>query len=166
MRRILMMTVLAAGLWTAAARAQGPMMGGPMRGGFGGEPGMMLPMLIHKLGLTDAQRQQVRTILDGHRAKFETLVPQLRAAQQALDAKLVSTDPVRLEDLAPQIQQLADLRKQLMQEGVGVALEVRAIFTPEQLARAADLHSQMATLRAQMQKLVGEPPMGPPSTDE
>lgn len=163
--RMILTTMLAAGLAAAAAHAQGPMMGGPMRGGFGPEPGTLLPMLIRKVGLTDTQRQQVKTILDGHRATFQTLVPRLRAAQQALDAKLVSTDPVTRDDLAPQIQRLADLRKQLMQEGVGVALEVRAVLTPEQLARAADLRSQMAALHEQMQKLVGEPPMGPPADE-
>jgi Spy/CpxP family protein refolding chaperone len=166
MRTFLVVMALATSLWTATAHAQGPMMGGPMHGGGGSEPGMLLPMLIHKVGLTAAQRQQMRTILDNHRAKFQALFPQLRSAQQALDAKLVSTAPVHLDDLAPQIQQIADFRKQLMLEGAGIALEVRALLTPEQLARAADLHTQMAALRDQMQKLMGEPSMGPPPIDE
>jgi Spy/CpxP family protein refolding chaperone len=161
MRRLLMITILTASLSAATVGAQ-PM--GPMRGGagFGPEPGMMLPMLIRKVGLSDTQRQQVRTILNGHRPRFQTLFPQLRDAQQALESRLVSTDPVKAEDLAPQIQRVADVRKQILQEGVAVAIEVRGILTPEQLARAAEMHTQMGALRDQMHKLVGEPPMESP----
>jgi len=137
--------------------------GGGMRGaGLGPEPGMMFPMLIRKVGLSDAQRQQVKTILNNHRSRFQTLFPQLRDAQATLEGRLVSTDPVKADDLASQVQQVADLRKQILQEGIAVAIEVRAVLTPEQLARAADLHTQMRALREQMRKLVGEPPMEAP----
>ncbi len=160
LRRLLTVSLLGLSLSIAPAQAQ-PM--GPMRGGgLGPEPGMMLPMLIRKVGLSDTQRQQVRTILNAHRPRFQALFPQLRDAQQALEARLVSTDPVKADDLAPQIQRVADLRKEILQEGVGVAIEVRGVLTPEQLARAADLHGQMRTLREQMRKLVGEPPMESP----
>jgi hypothetical protein len=37
-----------------------------------------------------------------------------------------------------------------MQEGLAVALEVRNLLTPEQLAKAAELHTKMKTLRAEM----------------
>ncbi|HEY2387358.1 MAG TPA: periplasmic heavy metal sensor [Candidatus Binatia bacterium] len=162
LRRLLTMTVLGAGLAATAAQAQP--MGGGMRGGggLGPEPGMMLPMLIRKVGLSDAQRQQVKTILNSHRPQFQTLFPQLREAQSALEGRLVSTDPVKADDLVPQVQRVADLRKQILQEGIAVAIEVRAVLTPEQLARAADLHSQMRALHEQMRKLVGEPPMEAP----
>lgn len=161
MRRLLTITILAASLAAATVDAQ-PM--GPMHGGgaFGPEPGMMLPMLIRKVGLSDTQRQQVRAILNGHRPRFQTLFPQLRDAQQALESRLVSTDPVKAEDLASQIQRIADLRKQILQEGVGVAIEVRSILSPEQLARAADMRTQMSALHEQMRKLMGEPPMESP----
>ncbi len=157
-RRLTTMTMmLATMLWagTALAHMRG---GGGFGGGLGPEPGMMLPMLLHKLDLTDVQRQQVRTILETHRAKFQTLFPQLRDAQQTLDAKLMSPNPIQAGDLAPQIQQLADLRKQILQEGVAVALEVRGVLTADQRARAATLQSQIAALHAQMRALIGEPP--------
>jgi len=163
LRRLLTMILLGAGL-AGAAQAQ-PMGGGGggMRGaGLGPEPGMMFPMLIRKVGLSDAQRQQVKTILNNHRSRFQTLFPQLRDAQATLEGRLVSTDPVKADDLASQVQQVADLRKQILQEGIAVAIEVRAVLTPEQLARAADLHTQMRALREQMRKLVGEPPMEAP----
>ena len=37
----------------------------------------------------------------------------------------------------------------------------RGLALLEQLARAGDLHSQVAALHAQMRKLMGEPPMAP-----
>jgi len=132
-----------------------------MGGGFGTEPGMMLPMLLHKLGLTDAQHERVRTILNAHRATFQTLFSQLRDAQQRLEAKLLGTDPVQLADVTPEIDHVATLRKQIMQEGVAVALEVRGVLTPAQLTHAGDLQSQVAALRSQMRTLLGEPPIGP-----
>ena len=159
MRRLLTITILAASLSAAPVQAQPMGRGG---GGFGPDPGMMLPMLIRKVGLSDTQRQQVRTILNGHRPRFQTLFPQLRDAQQTLESRLVSTDPVKAEDLGPQIQRVADLRKQILQEGVAVAIEVRGILTPEQLARAAEMHTQLSALHEQMHKLVGEPPMESP----
>lgn len=160
LRRLLTMTILGASLAVTAAYAQ-PM--GPMHGGgLGPDPGMMLPMLIRKVGLSDTQRQQVRAILNAHRPRFQTLFPQLRDAQQALEARLVSTDPVKADDLAPQVQRVTDMRREIMQEGIAVAIEVRGVLTPEQLARAADLHTQMRGLREQMRKLVGEPPMESP----
>jgi Spy/CpxP family protein refolding chaperone len=160
MRRLLTITILTATLSAATVHAQPMGMRGG--GGFGPEPGMMLPMLIRKVGLSDTQRQQVRAILDTHRPRFQTLFPQLRDAQQGLESRLVSTDPVKAEDLASQIQRVADLRKQILQEGVAVAIEVRGVLSPEQLARAADLHTQMSGLREQMHKLMGEPPMESP----
>jgi Spy/CpxP family protein refolding chaperone len=155
---IMLATVLSTG--TAFARPGGG--GGPLGGGIGPDAGMMLPLLLRKLDLTDAQHQQVHTILNTHRAALQTLFPRLRDAQQALEAKLLSADPVQVADLAPQIQQVADLRKQIMEQGVAIALEVRSVLTPQQLARAAELHTQIAALRSQMRALVGEPPMDPP----
>jgi len=140
----------------------GPMAGG---GGFGREPGMFFPAILHNLNLTPDQMQQVRTILDGHRSTFHTLFPQLRDAQQGLAGKLVSTDPVTLADLTPRIQRVADLRKQLMQEGVNVALEVRAVLTPDQLTQAAQIQQRMEALHQEMRNLVGDPPPPPPDAE-
>jgi len=162
MRRLTVAMILATILSTGTALARPGGGGGPFGGGGGPDGGMMLPLLLGKLDLTDSQHQQVHVILTAHRATFQSVFSQLRDAQQALEAKLLSTDPVQLADVAPQIQRIADLRKQILEQGVAIALEVRGVLTPQQLAHAADLHTQIAALRAQMRALVGEPPMGPP----
>ena len=161
LRRFTAATILAVLLSTGTALARPGGGGGPFGGG-GADAGMMLPLLLGKLDLTDAQHQQVRAILTAHRTAFQSLFSQLRDAQQALEAKLLSADPVQAADLAPQIQRVADLRKQILEQGVAIALEVRGVLTPPQLAHAADLHTQITALRAQMRTLVGEPPFGPP----
>jgi Spy/CpxP family protein refolding chaperone len=54
------------------------------------------------------------------------------------------------------VQRLTQLREQLMQEGVKVALQVRAVLTPEQLAKASELKSRMKSLHTEMRNLFKE----------
>ena len=60
------------------------------------------------------------------------------------------------EDLScqPQLQRIASLREQLVHESAKVALEVRAILTPEQLARAAQVRDRMRQLHNEMRQLI------------
>ena len=51
---------------------------------------------------------------------------------------------------------LHKLRERLADEGLKVALEVRAVLTPEQLTKAADIRRQMEALHAQMRSLLGD----------
>ena len=88
--------------------------------------------------------------------QFETLRGQLRAAQEQLAGKLYAPGPVKAEDLTSLIQQIGQLRGQLTQEGLQVALEVRGVLTPEQLAKAAQTRQRMNELRAEMRSLLGQ----------
>ena len=86
---------------TAAADAQ-PGRGGPGAGGPGfrgpGGPGAAMGDLLavhpdlplRALNLTDAQREQVRAILDSHRAEAQSLRQRAGAAHQALRAATTS----------------------------------------------------------------------------
>jgi len=47
-----------------------------------------------------------------------------------------------------------------MQEWVAAALEARAVLTPDQLAKAAQIKQQLDTLHAQMESILG--PLPPP----
>jgi protein CpxP len=90
-KRVLVAAGLVAALagGTAIAVAQppqgGPGVSGPgrgprggMRGGFGG----MLP--LRGIDLTDAQRDQVRSIMESHQAEFEQVRTKLREGHRAL----------------------------------------------------------------------------------
>lgn len=146
--------VLAAGLWATSAFGRPP--GGRDAGWERGGDAMSLPQLVRGVGLTEAQRAQIRQIVANHRPKFEALQRQLRAAREQLDEKLYAPGPVKAEDLAPLTQQIGKLREPLMQESLQVALEVRKVLTPEQLAKAKQRQQRLNELRTEMRKLLEE----------
>lgn len=153
------MISVAVTLWSLAAYAQPrPGFHRPMGGMTGDGGGMMLPMLLRGANLTADQKAQMKQIMANHRANFQNLFSQLRAAQDQISDKLLSPGAVRDTDLAPQTQQIAQLRNQLADEGLRVVLEIRNILTPDQLAKAAQLKTQMQSLRNQMRNLVGPQP--------
>jgi protein CpxP len=128
---------------------------GPMP--FGDDPGLMLPMLLQGVGLTDDQKKQVGNILKANHATLAALFEQLRTANQALADKLVSTGPVTEQDLQPLIDQVMKVRGDIVSNGLKVVLQVRGLLTTEQLAKAADVKTKMRALHQQMRDLLGEP---------
>ena len=151
---VIMVGVLAAALWTASAFGQ-PHGGRGAEWGRGGDE-MFLPLLVRGVGLTEAQQAQVKQIVASHRPKFEALLRQLRAAREQLAEKLYAPGPVKAEELTPMTQQIGKLREPLMQESLQVALEVRKVLTPDQLARAMRRRQRLNELRAEMRNLLKE----------
>lgn len=136
---------------------------GPMP--FGDDPALMLPALLQGVGLTDEQRAQVRDVLQANREGLFTRFEQLRSANQALADALVSTDPVSEETLQPLLDRVVRLRGEIMRQGLRVVLQVRALLTAEQLARAAEVKGKLRELHEQMRALLGKPeliPLGDP----
>jgi Spy/CpxP family protein refolding chaperone len=154
--------LLAISLSAMPAAAQGM----PMRGGWhgpGGGPdagGEVFPlrMILRSVGLTDAQRDQVRQILASHRPRFQALRGQIRTLTTQLTDKLYAPGAVSADDASAIRQQVSQLRDQLGQEGLQTALEIRNVLTPDQLARAAQIRQRMQELRAEMQSLMGGNP--------
>jgi Spy/CpxP family protein refolding chaperone len=128
---------------------------GPMP--FGDDPGMMLPALLHGVGLTDDQQKQVRDILKTNHKTLFPLFDQLRSANEALADRLTSPDSVTEQDLQPLVDQVMTVRRNIVSQGLKVVLQVRQVLTPEQLAKAAEVKAKMRELRAQMHELLGEP---------
>lgn len=87
--------------------------------------------------LTPEQKAQVQGIVATHRAASQALIEQLRQAQDELADKLLGPAQVGTADLRPQLQRIAQLREQILQDHAQAALEIRAILTPEQLSKAA-----------------------------
>ena len=140
-------------LWALPAHAQ-PRPGPLERGEMGGDSARIaLPLLLRGANLTADQKTQVQQIMANHRARLRDLFSQLRAAQDQMANKLFATGKLQEADLAPQAQQIAQLRNQLADEGLKVVLEIRGILTPEQLAKASELKSQMQSLHTQMRSL-------------
>jgi Spy/CpxP family protein refolding chaperone len=156
--RLAWVGIMALSLWAATAygqphhrmRAMGP--GHMMENG----PGMLLPLVLKNIDLTDEQEKQVHEIMAAHRATFRTLFSELEATHKDLADKLFGPENVRVEDLTIQMQRMAQLRTQLMQEGLQVAIEVRELLTPEQLAKAAEIKDRMRALHTEMRGLFRE----------
>jgi Spy/CpxP family protein refolding chaperone len=148
-----MLTALAvlAGTRVPARAQPGAYMHGP---GAGRDDGaMLLPLLLRSANLTPEQDAKVRGLLAARRAASQAMVAQLRQAQEELADKLFAPGTVKEADLQPQLQKIAQVREQLMQESAKVALEVRALLTPEQLARAAQLKDRMRQLQSEIRQL-------------
>ena len=140
----------------------GPPRGGPpmMRGGGpdgGDAPGLVIPLLLRGADLSAAQREQVKTLMRANRAQLETLLGQLRGANDALADRLIGTAPVDAAALQPDVERVAQARQALMRHGLETALALRAILTPEQLATVQAKRTRLHDLRKQMRELMAEP---------
>jgi Spy/CpxP family protein refolding chaperone len=120
----------------------------------GDSPAMMLRMVLKQAGLTPDQQNQVRQIMQAEHQSLRTLFTQLQAANNQLADKLFGPGNVQATDLAPQVQQVMQLRQQLMEQGVKTALAIRAVLTPEQLAKVAQTKDRIEKLQAEMQSLL------------
>ena len=77
--------------------------------------------------------------------------------QDELADKLLTAGPVQNTDLQPLLQQIGQLREQLLQDSAQIALEVRAVLTPEQLAKAGQVKARMKQLQGEMHHLFERP---------
>jgi Spy/CpxP family protein refolding chaperone len=110
--------------------------------------------MIRSANLTPEQLAKVRAILSSHRAAIRPVIDQLRQAQEELGARLLAPGPVQIPDLQPQLQRIGQLRDRLAQDSAQAAIEVRAVLTPEQLARVAQTKDRLRQLRDEMRRLV------------
>lgn len=150
--------ILAAGLCAGPAFAQQGGGFGWQGKGHGSGLYMSLPLVVKGVGLTEAQQAQVKQIVGAHQAQFRALLDQLRSAHEQLGERLYAPGPLQAGDVAPLVQQIGQLRGQLTQEALQVALEIRAVLTPEQLARAEQIRHKLKDLRSEMRSLLGRDP--------
>ncbi|PYN13751.1 MAG: hypothetical protein DME06_06175 [Candidatus Rokuibacteriota bacterium] len=147
----LVIGVMVMGLSVRPANAQHhPMLGEMDRG-----PWMFL-LLFKGAALTPNQETRVRAILAAHRANARDLMRQLRTAREGIVDKLVAPGSVAAGDLEPLRQQIIQLEEQLSQDRLGAALEIRALLTPDQLAKAQRVKDRVRELRAEMRALFEE----------
>ena len=116
--------------------------GGPgMRGGPGGRGGMFgLPM--RGLDLTDAQREQVRAIMESHRDQQKAIGDRMQAARKALRAAIEAetADEVAIRAAAAEIGAIEADAAVLQAKIRG---EVFGLLTPEQVKKAKELRTGM-----------------------
>ena len=115
--------------------------GSGMRGGPGGRGGMFgLPM--RELNLTDAQREQVRTIMESHRDQQKAIGDRMQAARKALRAAIEAetADEGAIRAAAADIGAIEADAAVLQAKIRG---EVFGLLTPEQVKKAKELRTGM-----------------------
>jgi Spy/CpxP family protein refolding chaperone len=113
----------------------------------------MFMLLFKGAALTPDQETRVKAILAAHRANARDLMRQLRLAREGIVDKLIAPGAVAAGDLEPVRQQITQLDEQLSQDRLAAALEIRALLTPDQLAKAQRLKDRVRELRAEMRAL-------------
>ncbi|MBV8053703.1 MAG: Spy/CpxP family protein refolding chaperone [Deltaproteobacteria bacterium] len=136
----------------AVALAQPMMLAGPG----GGPMSMPLMMIIRQVNLTQEQQTKVHQIMGSSFAQAQPLMKQLHDIQEQIADKLMSPGTVSSTDIEPLQQQENQIHQQLEEQMLSTALQIRALLTPEQLSKAAGLHSKLKSLRQQMDALVGD----------
>ena len=146
-RSLALMGVLAGALATGSALAQPPIEGGHgrgPRGGFARGGGLEL----RGLNLTDAQRQQVRTLHEQHREQTQAAATRLRTAMEA-QRKAVETVPADESAIRATTQELVEAQTELAIQRAKLHAEVFALLTPEQKEQAAKLRAEREARRSQ-----------------
>jgi hypothetical protein len=118
--------------------------------------GLLSPRLLNALNLTPDQvtkiEVQKKALTDANKA-FVTEVSALR--KEAAD-KLFGPNPVTEADVARQITKIADSREKILREGFRIALEVRHVLRPDQLAKAAAIRQQLLEIQDEVRGLFNE----------
>ena len=128
-------------------------------GGFPPLPPMIIPPLLMGMQaarLTADQQTQVNQILQANRSQTAPLIQQLHAVHDQIANRLLAPDTVSASELAPLAEQAARLDAQIQQQALNASVQIRALLTPDQVARMAQFHQQMAALQAQMKSLMSE----------
>jgi Spy/CpxP family protein refolding chaperone len=140
---------------------RGPGMGGRHHGPRG--PGKMLHAL-HQLDLSDAQKEQVRTIMESKRAGFEQNREQLRELGRAKHEGTIT---------AEQQAKFDELRAQMKQNAKAVHEQVLGVLTADQKTRLEQLKAEMDKRREDRRQMgprrgrgEGAPPADKPKKDQ
>jgi protein CpxP len=116
-----------------------------------GRRGWMLQRMTKELNLTEAQQQQVKTILQTEQGKVKPIMQQLHQNEHAENAAVSAQfDEAKARDFA---QKQAALMTDMMVEKERTKSQIYALLTPEQRQKAQELMQQREQRRTErMQK--------------
>lgn len=122
-------------------RGMGP--GGPGRGPGGpggpGGPMGMLPMLGPQIGLTDAQHDQIKAIVDSHTAEWTALADRARASRDAVN-DAVNADTVDDGVIRQKSAEASFVNADMAVARAHARAEVFQMLTAEQKAKVKEMH--------------------------
>ena len=118
--------------------------------------GLLSPRLLNALNLTPDQvakiEVQKKALMDANK----TFVTEVTALRKEVADKLYGPNPATEADVARQITKIADLREKILREGFRIALEVRHVLRPDQLAKAAAIRQQLLEIQGEVRGLFNE----------
>jgi Spy/CpxP family protein refolding chaperone len=144
-RQIVLIGLAAASICAAGALAQSsgpaPESGRPC--GMHDGSGRLVKLMMRATDLTADQTAQAQQILDAQRAAGADTHTRLRQAKDELASLLLGPQEVTPDALSTQLAHVAELKQELAQRQAATVLALRAILSPEQLAKAAAMKDQM-----------------------
>jgi protein CpxP len=115
--------------------------GGPGRGGPGGPMGM-LPMFGREIGLTEAQRDQIKAIADAHKDEWKALADRARTAHEALNDAVIA-DAIDEATIRQKSAEVAAIDADLAVARAHAHAEVFQILTSDQKAQVKKMQAEM-----------------------
>jgi protein CpxP len=115
-------------------------------GGCGGEHGGKhqqhnFKKIAKKLGLTDAQKAQAKTIFQGNKDVVKPIITNLRAERKNLQA-LIHADTIDEAAIRAETAKVAGIQADLNVNRAKMGAQFRAILTPAQLGILKTLHQK------------------------
>jgi Spy/CpxP family protein refolding chaperone len=118
--------------------------------------GLMSPRLLNSLNLTPEQAAKIEVSKNAFREAQRAYLAELRVVRQEVGDKLFGSNRVAEADVARAITKIADLREKILRGGFKIALDVRNVLTPEQLAKAATIRQHMIEIQGEVRELYNE----------
>lgn len=105
------------------------------------QPGKHFNSMVKDLQLTAQQKQQVKEILAKNRPQSEPLMKQFTTERRAMRT-LIQADSFDEAAIRAQSAKMVSLEADLAVQRARIAQEIRAVLTPEQIAKAKELQAQ------------------------
>jgi Spy/CpxP family protein refolding chaperone len=118
--------------------------------------GLMSPRLLNSLNLTPDQVTRIEAAKNAFRQAQRVYLNEVKVLRKEVADKLFGPNPVREADVAAQITKIADLREKILRDGFRIALDVRSVLRPDQLAKAAQIRQQLQEIQEEVRGLFNE----------
>ena len=160
----LLVAALAVMLGSAIAKSQTADVPPPMHGQEFGMGGHMMGFFAKYLDLSDAQKAQIKAVMQKERPTLEPLMEQLRQAHEQLKPyEEGAYDEVKVRAIVAQhtqtVEELAQTLVQLKVEETRIHNELFQLLTPDQQAKMKEFE---ANREARMQQHMQSEPSAPP----
>jgi Spy/CpxP family protein refolding chaperone len=157
-RKIVLTTGLVAALGIGAVSLVAQ--GGPGRGAGPFGPGIGGPGALGQLNLSDAQKQQVRDIMQRDRDQNRSTLQRLQEAMQAQRAAITQV-PVNEQAVRGAAAAVAAVQADLAVAQARLHADIWNILTPEQQDKAKQLEQQAEARARERQQRASRPPKQP-----